>query len=443
MIIILTGVSGSGKTTVGKLLAQQLNCMFVDADDFHSAANIQKMAAGKPLTDDERWPWLDDLRQRILQFLEQDLTAVVACSALKQAYRERLNPDPEQVRFVRLQGNYELIHQRLKERHDHFMSEQNLHSQFADLQPSKQELVVNVSDPPAVLVAKIARRLALGEHLQAEVLVEGLMFPEAPRWHQDRLWFTDQHAKQVLQMKPDGSLSLFASTPDLPGGLGWLPDGTLLVVFMTQRKVYQFSKQQWQEYADLSQLATFHCNDMVVDDIGRAWIGNFGYDLHGGENIKPASLVLVKREETPQAVSDDLIFPNGCAITNDKSTLIVAETFASRITAFDLDPQGHLSRARVWAELGGAYPDGLCLDQQANVWVATPNTGEVMHLSKSGQVLARVKTKGRPYACMLGGPQGNTLYIATSETDDPQEAVSGRSGRIEACETQSKHMGYP
>ncbi|WAK03935.1 SMP-30/gluconolactonase/LRE family protein [Methylobacter sp. YRD-M1] len=276
-----------------------------------------------------------------------------------------------------------------------------------------------------------------------EVLVTGLVFPEAPRWRGDRLWFTDQHARRVMTVTPDGQAECRLEMDDLPGGLGWLPDGTPLVVAMTERAVYRIIDHGLALHADLSGLAPFHCNDMIVTAEGRAYVGNFGYDLHGGEPPAETCLIAVEPDGRCRTAAAGLVFPNGCAITPDGTTLIVAETFASRLTAFLISDDGLLHSPHLWANLGDATPDGICLDKEGALWVASPGTCSVLRVSQGGDVLSLIRPTGIPYACMLGGPDRRTLFITTAETDDPYQALIMESGRIEVAEVAVPGAGRP
>ena len=232
------------------------------------------------------------------------------------------------------------------------------------------------------------------------IAATGLAFPEAPRWREGRLWFTDQHARAILTLDRAGHLETFARSQDLPGGLGWLPDGSLLVVYMTQRCIMRWTGANFGIYADLSAHTDFHCNDMVVDGAGRVYAGNFGFDLHGGEALRPTRIVLVDIDGNVDTFAADVVFPNGSVITPDGTRLLVAETFAYRISEFRLDSHGRLQSRRVWAELGEATPDGICLDSDGALWVASPGTRELLRVSVGGTVLDRCQTQGVPYASM-------------------------------------------
>ncbi len=277
---------------------------------------------------------------------------------------------------------------------------------------------------------------------QSDVLINGLAFPEAPRWRNNRLWFTDQHARQIRWVDLNGQSGILAEMNDLPGGLGWLPDGTLLVVAMTSRCLYRVLEETFELYADLSSLTSFHCNDMLVDSQGRAYVGNFGYDLHGGAEVVPTDLIMVQPGGHASVVTHDLVFPNGMTLTPD-GELLVAETFAHRLSAFTVARNGHLSGRRTWAELADATPDGICLDAEGAVWVASPGSGDVQRVREGGEIIERVSPQGTPYACLLGGPGRKLLFILTAETDDPVDAARLRSGRIEIHTVAVAGAGIP
>lgn len=277
----------------------------------------------------------------------------------------------------------------------------------------------------------------------AEIAADGHAFPEGPRWHEGRLWFTDQHALTVHALDAEGRLETLAETTDLPGGLCWLPDGTTLVVYMTERRLMRLVGRKLDEYANLSAHASFHCNDVVADTVGRVYAGNFGFDLHGGAEVSDAEIVMVDIDGAVSIFARDVVFPNGSVITPDGTTMLVAETFAQRISAFEFDADGRMRARSVWAELGDATPDGICLDAEGAVWVASPGTNELFRVLQGGEVVARCETTGTPYACMLGGDDRRRLYICTSETDDPTDAVRLRTGRIEQVKVGVGGAGLP
>ncbi len=229
-----------------------------------------------------------------------------------------------------------------------------------------------------------------------------------------------------------------------PSGLGWLPDGRMLIVSMTDRRLLRLERGgALSEVADLSSLASFHCNDMVVDGAGNAFVGNFGFDLHARAPARNAELIRVTPEGRATVVARELAFPNGTVITPDARTLIVGESMGARLTAFDLRPDGSLENRRVWAALEGAVPDGICLDQAGGIWVASPLSAEVLRVLEGGEVTHRVRVETQAYACMLGGSDGRTLFIATAGSSDPDACRELRSGRIETCRAPYARAGWP
>ena len=282
-----------------------------------------------------------------------------------------------------------------------------------------------------------------------EILIDGFTFTEGPRWHEGRLYFSDFFTHRVLAVDTKGQHETIVKTPYQPSGLGWLPDGSLLIVSMNDQKLLHFDNGVLTEAADLSELATHYCNDMVVDKSGNAYIGNFGFDLHGGEALKPTNLILVRPGEDPCVVAENLFFPNGTVITPDGKTLILGETFSSCLTAFDINSDATLSNRRVWADLSSIeegyapVPDGICLDAEGAIWVASPSTNDVIRVKEGGALLDKVKVDMGAFACMLGGDKGNTLFISTSKDSQEEVCLKEKSARIETIEVDVPRAGLP
>jgi len=274
-------------------------------------------------------------------------------------------------------------------------------------------------------------------------LLGGLCFPEGPRWHDGKLFFSDMHAHRVMSVTLDGKAENIVDVPNAPSGLGWLPDGRMLIVSMYDRRLLRLDRDGLKQVADISKLASFHCNDMVVDSKGRSYIGNFGYDLVAGAPSKPAEVVMVTPEGQARVVADNLAFPNGTVITPDGKTLIVGESFGHQMTAFDVAADGSLSNRRVWAKLGESVPDGCSLDAEGAIWVATPMTSEVLRVKEGGEVTHRIKTEQMAFACMLGGPDRRTLFVLTSDGFDPEKCAAQKSARIETMQVQIPGAGLP
>ncbi len=272
--------------------------------------------------------------------------------------------------------------------------------------------------------------------LVPDVLIEGLIFPEGPRWHNHQFYFSDMNDGKVICADLSGNTRTLIDMPGPCSGLGWRPDGTLLVVSMLDRCLMSWDGAQLHLVCDLYDLATYHCNDMVVDALGRAYIGNFGFDLNSGQPLKTAEIIMVTPDGNARVVADGLRFPNGTVITPDQQTLIVGQTFGKCLTSFDIQPDGSLENQREWAPLPGIYPDGICLDTQNGIWVACPRTATVYRVEQGGKITHSIKVKTNAYACMLGGEDRRTLFIATSGT-------SHRSGRIETVQVEIPGAGLP
>jgi sugar lactone lactonase YvrE len=268
--------------------------------------------------------------------------------------------------------------------------------------------------------------------LSFEVVARGLAFPEGPRWHDGALWFSDMYAGQVLRLVPGQQPDTVVEVPESPSGLGFLPDGRLLVVSMHDRRVLRFDPDGLHEHADLSRVATWHANDMLVDPAGRAYVSNFGDSSAPGVPVTPANLALIQPDGTVSVAASGLLFANGMTLIDGGRTLVVAETRAlpPRLAAFDVAPDGTLSGRRVLAEFGAEMPDGICADEADHIWAASPFTGEVIRLAPDGAIVQRVAVPVPPYACMLGGADGHTLFICAASSWRPDEARADRAGQI-------------
>jgi len=276
-----------------------------------------------------------------------------------------------------------------------------------------------------------------------KILLDGLLFPEGPRWHENKLWFSDMQGLHVMTVDLDGNAEKIVEVNASPSGLGWLPDGRLLVVSMTDRRLLRLDPIGLVEIADLKDLASFHCNDMVVDKHGRAYIGNFGFDMAANAPVEPAEVVLVTPDGNTRVVAEELYFPNGTVITPDDRTLIVAETLGNCLTAFDIESDGTLKNRRTWAKLENVYPDGICLDGEGAIWLAAPNPGEVMRVKEGGNITHRLSVTTRPFACMLGGPERRTLFICTANTHIPDKVRAAPNGKIEFIDVEVPGAGRP
>lgn len=274
--------------------------------------------------------------------------------------------------------------------------------------------------------------------------VDDYVFLEGPRWHDNKLWVSDIWAYRVYAIGEDGRSEVAAEVPGRPSGLGFMPDGTPLVVSMTDRAVYKLIGSTLELHADLSSEIHAELNDMIVDANGRAYVGNMGYDLFAGEDSCQAEISLIEPDGSHRIVADGLDFPNGMVIIDSGSTLIAAESFGARLRAFDIEPDGSLTNPRVYAELEGLVPDGMCLDSAGNIWVAGAMAGEFVHVDPAGKVIAKIDVKpNAAIACQLGGADGRTLYclVYTGGIDEISKGVPG--ARIETVRVELAAAGSP
>jgi sugar lactone lactonase YvrE len=262
-------------------------------------------------------------------------------------------------------------------------------------------------------------------------LLDHLAVPEGPRWHDGWLWFSDLTNKRVVRVDTKGRHEVVATFDDRPSGLGFLPDGTLVVVAMTERRLLRIVGPHVEPYADLRDFGGDFANDMVVDAEGRAYVGVRSAALKPGFAVPDAAdapdlVVVVDPSGNTSIAADQLISPNGTVISPDGRTLIIAETYAHRLTAYDRAGDGTLSRRRVFAEVDGTYPDGICLDDEGAVWFGSPYTNEFIRVRDGGEVTDRVQVPGG-VACALGGDNRTTLFLLAVDPTalpTPGESVS-------------------
>jgi sugar lactone lactonase YvrE len=282
------------------------------------------------------------------------------------------------------------------------------------------------------------------KQLSTTVFAEDFVFLEGPRWRGDRLWTSDMHAHVVYTLKMDGKREKIVDVPGHPSGIGFLPDDTPLIVSMLDRKLMKLVNGKLEVHADLSEICPYEINDMVVDKKGNAYVGNIGFDIFNKEKFKPTNFVLVTPEGSVSEVATDLGVPNGPVITPDGKTLIVAESWAKKLTAFDIADDGSLSNRRVWADLGDSAPDGICLDAEGAVWLAAFNQDHFLRVLEGGEVTHQVKVVDRfPVACTLGGPDGCTLFGLTYQGSIRDVGEGKAASRIETVKVEVPESGSP
>ena len=276
---------------------------------------------------------------------------------------------------------------------------------------------------------------------EPEVLMEGIVFGESPRWHDGQLWFCDWGAHQVIALDPGGSHGVVVTVASFPMCIDFLPDGRLLVVDSPRRRLLRReSDGSLAQHADLARVSQMPWNDIVADDRGNAYVNSIGFDFPGGE-FAPGLVVLVTPDGSAGQVADGLAFPNGMAITPDGGTLIVAESYGNRLTAYDIGSDGSLGNRRVWADTPGDHPDGICLDAEGAVWYADVGNQHCVRVREGGQVLATVSLDRGAFACALSREANPRLFVVGQTYGGPEP--SQPSGRVVAFPAPAPGAGRP
>jgi sugar lactone lactonase YvrE len=278
---------------------------------------------------------------------------------------------------------------------------------------------------------------------ELQILMTDLAFGESPRWHDGRLWFSNWTAQQIIAVDPQGKNEVIVRLPfsSFPFSIDWLPDGRMLIVSSSDRPLLrQELDGTLVDHADLKR----GFNEIVVDSRGNAYINGAGFNPLAGEKFAPGIVTLVTPDGTSRHVAQGIAFPNGVAITPDNSTLIVADSYGKKLTAFDIADDGGLSKQRVWAELGEGAPDGICMDAEGAVWYADVPNKRCVRVREGGEVLQMVELDRGCFACMLGGEDGKTLFILAAEWHGMENMVGApRTGQLVTCKAPAPHAGRP
>ncbi len=280
------------------------------------------------------------------------------------------------------------------------------------------------------------------EHAWTE-LVGGLDFGEGPRWHDGELWYSDFYQQRVYRVAADGTRETVIEIDDRPSGLGWMPNGDLLMVAMTSKRLLRFDGSDVTIHAELRDFAPGNCNDMVVDANGNAYVGHFGFDLEAGDDFAPATVLLVRPDGTVSVAAENMAFPNGSVITPDGQTLIVGQSFGGDYVAFDIAADATLSNRRQWADIPGTAPDGCTLDAGGGIWFSDARGSQVVRVLEGGEVTDRVPTPQPTFACVLGGDDGRTLHVLCADGSHPDKVAGSGTGTIITTQVEHPRAGRP
>jgi sugar lactone lactonase YvrE len=283
---------------------------------------------------------------------------------------------------------------------------------------------------------------------ELHILMTGIAFGESPRWHDDRLWFADWGAQEIVAVDLLGKSEVMVRVPfpSFPMCFDWLPDGHLLIVSARDGLLLRRERDgSLVTHADLSGLSEkgHPWNELVVDGRGNVYINNEGFDFPGGQ-FAPGTIVLLTPDASARQVADGIAFPNGMAVTPDNSTLIVAESYGKKLTAFDIATDGSLSNRRVWADLGNGVPDGICLDAEGALWYADVPNKRCMRVREGNKVLQTTDLDRGCFACMLGGTDRKTLFMVAREWSGTDNMADGsRTGQVLTIEAPAPGIGWP
>ncbi len=279
-----------------------------------------------------------------------------------------------------------------------------------------------------------------------QVLLNGRVFGEQPRWHEDRLWFSDWGTQEVVAVDLDGNSEVMLKGRSFPLCVDWLPDGRLLVVSAGDGLLLRQERDgSLATHGDMRTASDPPAiNELVVGRGGHAYVNGGGFDMRAGQEFAPGIVALIAPDGSARQVADGLAFPNGMLIMPDDRTLIVAESYAKRLTAFDIADDGGLSNRRVWAELGDGVPDGICADAENAVWYADVPNKRCVRVREGGEVLQTVELDRGCFACALGGADGRTLFMVAQAWNGPASMFQGpRSGQVLTMHAPAPAGGRP
>jgi sugar lactone lactonase YvrE len=291
-------------------------------------------------------------------------------------------------------------------------------------------------------------------HPPPRVLLEGLAYVESPRWHDGRLWFAHWGAEEIVAVDLDGNAEVMGrGAPGLGWSIDWLPDGTLLVTGPDLQ--VHAADGSLVPYGDMQRVADHGWNEIVVDGRGNTYLNGFDFDFLGGGAPEPGIIALLTADGEARQVADDIHFPNGMVVTPDNRTLVISESFAGRLTAFDIDEHGDLSNRRTWAD--GLGPDSLTLDAEGCIWTHSADTfthtgdpdapqGEVVRVREGGEILDRIPMDRAGFGNALGGPDGRTLFMVAADwrgVEEVDAAIADRTGQVLVAEAPAPGAGWP